>query len=661
MCGIAGMAGISDRWLLREMLARTQHRGPNDTGIYLTDQDSQSERIALGNNRLSILDLSQAGHQPMSNEDGTVWVVYNGEIYNFGELREELIRRGHHLHSHTDSEILPHLYEEYGASLVNYLNGMFAFAVWDDRKQELLIFRDKMGIKPLYYAQAGQHLYFASEIKALLACPEVRAGIDLQSVDQYCAFLYVPGPQTMFRGISKLMPGHMLTWKQGKVKTRCYWDVKYGPYVEESGAQLAEEFRGVLKNAVRRQLISDVPLGFFLSGGLDSSSLLACAAENSSRLRCYCIAYPQGAGALEQCSEDVTYARKVARHFGAELVELTVEANVADLLPKIVWHLDDPVADPAAISTYLICREAKSEVTVLLSGQGADEVLGGYRVHFAPALAKRVRRLPGFVRNFLSSSLLPWVHRHPTLLPRISPGLVLAGVRHTQRVLHAADLSLSEQYISLRSYLNTKDLHSLLASDVREQLSHREYSFRFRDRFDECADELPLHQLLYVDSKTFLPDLNLAYSDKLSMACSIEARVPFLDDEVVSFLQKVPPGQKIHGTTQKYLLRRAMRGILPEGVLSRRKAAFGLPIRSWLKHELREMVGDLLSPDAIRRSNLFEPEAVERMVRANDEGTSDYTLQIWGLLSLQLWQQTFLEQSHPAELPAIQGLAGSRA
>jgi len=275
MCGIAGMVGVCDEQLLGEMLARTRHRGPDDSGTYLGTRDTQMERVALGNNRLSILDLSPAGHQPMSNEDGTVWVVYNGEIYNFPELRRELIAQGHRLHSHTDSEILPHLYEQYGAAMVNRLNGMFAFAVWDERKQKLLIFRDRMGIKPLYYAQAGRRLYFASEIKALLACPEIQPEIEVQSLDQYCAFLYVPGPQTMLRGISKLLPGHALMWEHGELKVDSYWDSKYGPYLEGSDAELAERFRDLLQAAVRRQLISDVPVGCFLSGGLDSSTLFA--------------------------------------------------------------------------------------------------------------------------------------------------------------------------------------------------------------------------------------------------------------------------------------------------------------------------------------------------------------------------------------------------
>lgn len=661
MCGIAGMVGVADERLLSQMLSRTRHRGPDDTGMYLGRRDTPMEQIALGSNRLSVLDLSSAGHQPMSNEDASVWVVYNGEIYNFPELRKQLISQGHHLRSRTDSEILPHLYEQYGSTMVNRLNGMFAFALWDERAEKLVLFRDRMGIKPVYYAQVGRRLYFASEIKALLACPDVQATLDLQALDQYCSFLYVPGPQTMFRHISKLLPGHMLTWQGGELKLECYWDSTYGPYLSGTDAELAEQFRNLLASAVRRQLISDVPVGCFLSGGIDSSSLVACAAEATSNLRCYSIAYPKKSGALEQSTEDIHYARLVARKFGAELVEISVEPDVSELLPKIVWHLDDPVADPAAISTYLICRQAKSEVTVLLSGQGADEVLGGYRVHLAPTIANAFSAVPASWRKLLSRSLLPWLQKHGPQIPGVPAGLMLAACRYLQRMCTASDLRGSDQYLSLRSYLDNEGLQQLLSSEVKAALAERNYSFRFQQHFERCFDLPFLNQMLYVDTKTFLPDLNLAYSDKLSMACSIEARVPFLDNEIVAFLLKVAPDQKIRRLTQKYILRKAMNGTLPDQVLRRRKAAFGLPIRSWLRHDLRPMIGDLLSPERIRDRGLFEPKAVEKMIHANQAGNHDYTMQIWGLLTLELWQQTFLDQPGATELPSLPTMAISHS
>src|SRR5437588_303024 len=372
MCGIAGIAGEADELVVKDMLARIRHRGPDDTGIYATPRNHPGAKVAMGNNRLSILDLSPAGHQPTSNEDGTVWVAYNGEIYNFAELRQELENDGHRFLSHTDTEILPHLYEKYGPDMVNRLNGMFAFALWDGMAERLWLFRDRMGVKPLYYVQVGSQLYFASEIKV---------------------------------------------------------------------------------SAVRRQLISDVPIGFFLSGGLDSSALVACAAESGmSTVRCYSIAFRREHGALEQSDEDSHFARVVADRFGAKFESLPVEPEVATLLPKAIWHMDEPVADHAAIATYLICRAAKPEVRVLLSGQGADEVLGGYRVHLTHRLSRYLAHVPGPMRRTFARNLLPFLHRHAAALPFVHPGLLLAFCRFYEKLQAAADMPAEQQYSALRSY-----------------------------------------------------------------------------------------------------------------------------------------------------------------------------------------------------------------
>jgi len=645
MCGIAGMAGIAEEVLLRQMLAVTRHRGPNDSGAYVARGATAAARVAIGNNRLSIIDLSPAGHQPMCNEDRTVWVAYNGETYNFAELRQELIGDGHQFKSHTDTEVLVHLYEKHGLDMVKRLNGMFAFAVWDANKQELWLFRDRMGIKPLYYTQVGERLYFASEIKALLACEEITVEIDRTSLCQYLAYLYVPNPGSMFKGISKLPPGHRLCWRNGKVRIDCYWDLSYGNYFREGEAALAEQFRELLVAATRRQLISDVPVGFFLSGGLDSSTLLACAAQaGESSLNCYSIAYKEKYGSTEQCTDDARFAKIVAGHFGAKFHQIVVDPDVATLLPKVVWHLDDPVADPAAIATYLISRAAAPEVTVLLSGQGADEVLGGYRVHRAYKLAALLRLIPRCVREEWAPRWLKWLSVHKDSVIGISPGLLLGACRHSDKLLRTAGMEPAQQYAALRAYLLDEDIRRLLSAE--SNVATREWSYRdtFLNLFIKTAREDYLNQMLYVDAKTYLPDLNLAYSDKLSMACSIEVRVPFLDNEIVEFLQRVPPRLKIHRYTQKYILRMAMDRVLPKEILHRRKAGFGLPIRAWLRNELRVMLTDMLSEERICRRGLFDPAAVSQMIRDNDSGEQDYTLQLWGLLSLELWHESFLEQ-----------------
>lgn len=649
MCGIAGMAGIADEPMLREMLAITRHRGPNDSGTYVADGSTLASRVAIGTNRLSIIDLSPAGNQPISNEDGTVWVAYNGETYNFAELRQELLDDGHQFRSHTDTEVLVHLYEKYGAAMVKRLNGMFAFAIWDTKSQELLIFRDRMGIKPLYYTQVGGRLYFASEVKALLACDEVAIEIDHHSLCQYLAYLYVPSPDSMFRGIYKLPPGHSLRWRNGDIRVDSYWDLSYGDYFTDSEETLAERFRELLVAATRRQLISDVPVGFFLSGGLDSSTLVACAARaGESSLKCYSIAYKDEYRGTEQCTDDARYARVVADHFGAQFHQIVVDPDVASLLPKVVWHLDDPVADPAAIATYLISQAAQPEVTVLMSGQGADEVLGGYRAYRIHKMAAWLKLIPRHLREVTAPNLLKYASVHKDRVIGIPPGLLLAVCRYMDKALRTAGMARTEQYAAFRSYQLDEDMRRLLSPETNAATQAWSHRNTFLNLFEKVSGEDYLNQMLYVDAKTFLPDLNLAVADKLSMACSMEVRVPFLDNEIVEFLERVPPSLKIHGYTQKYILRKAMDGVLPKEILQRRKAAFGLPVRAWLKNELKEMLTDMLSEERIRRRGLFDAAAITKMIRENERGEREYTLQLWSLLSLELWHQAFVEQRKTA-------------
>jgi asparagine synthase (glutamine-hydrolysing) len=644
MCGIAGMAGVRDSALLDAMLKITRHRGPDDRGTYLTNGDSPEFQAAIGSNRLKVLDLSSAGHQPMSSPGGEVWVVYNGEIFNFAALRDELRADGLSFHSQTDTEVLPLLYLKYGDRMVEHLNGIFAFAIWDSRKQRLLVARDRMGVKPLYYARAGSRLYFASEVKSLLLAPELRAELDPAALSEFLSLLYVPNPGTMFKNILKLEPGCRLTWQAGKISIDRYWDSSERiPWIPGDERELARQCRTVLKDAVRRQLVSDVPVGFFLSGGLDSSALLACAAEvHSGPLRCYTIAFQREHARMEQSGDDRSYAKLVAEKFGAECHELMVAPDVAGLLSKVIWHMDDAVADPAAIATYLICREAKSDATVLLSGQGADELFGGYRVHLISTLARRLRLLPPILRERLMPAVLQAVSGLGARMPSLNPGLLMAACRFSGKALRMSGLTPQDQYIGMRSYLDGTELSSLLNPDVLG--AARPPDLMLKKHFDAAASLDFVDQMLYVDQQTFLPDLNLAYTDKQSMAASIEVRVPFLDQVVVDFMRQVPPELKLHGYTQKYILRKAMEDVLPAEVISRRKAAFGLPVRSWLQNELREMVGDLLSERRVRERGLFQPGAVARMVRENGR-SRDYTLQLWSLLTLELWQQVFIDES----------------
>ncbi len=638
------MAGVVDRDLLAAMLAITRHRGPDDTGIFVSG-NSMENAVGLGNNRLSIIDLSHAGHQPMSNEDESIWVAYNGEIFDFAKLREDLLRRGHQFKSRTDTEIIVHLYEEHGPQMVEHLNGMFAIALWDSRKEELLLFRDRVGIKPVYYSQIGPRLYFCSEIKGLLQVAEVARELDQVALANYLDLQYVPAPRTLFKGIRKLPPGHYLSWKKGKTSITQFWDATSRPNLAGGITELSEKLYSVLQDSVRRQLVSDVPVGLFLSGGLDSSAILACAAQvHSGKLKAYNIAYPQRHGRMEQSADDAFYAAMVADKFGAELHQITVEPDVVNLLPKVAYYLDDPVGDPHTVSTYLICTAARPEVTVLLSGQGADELFGGYRVHMIHRLARLMSIVPERLRSGVLLRLLRAIEKRRNQFPLLSPGLLLGICRVTEKYIHAAGLKPSDQFARARSFYDPGDVAGLIAPEIKSEAASTDWRRQMEELFSRVENDDPLGQVLYADIKTFLPDLNLNVADKLSMAASIEVRVPFLDNEVIDLVLQLPPQMKIQGLTQKRILRQAMKNRLPEPVLRRRKAAFGLPVRSWMQNELQPMMQDLLSESTLRRRGILNPAAVREMVRQNTAGERDFTIQLWSLMTLELWQQAHMDR-----------------
>ena len=645
MCGICGTAGFADRALLERMTAVISHRGPDDEGHYI----SPDGRVGLGNRRLSIIDLSSAGHQPMSNEDGTVWLTCNGEIYNFQELRRQMIRAGHRFRSNTDTEVIVHLYEDLGIECLQKLNGMFGLAVWDERKHRLLLARDPLGIKPVYYTQIGNRLLFASEVKCLLQSDLVQVEPDLEALHYFLCFLWVPGPKTMFKGIHKLMPGEMLTWEDGRVQVQRYWDVAFDEVSSRSEKELVAELKELLTQAVRRQLISDVPVGCFLSGGLDSSSILALATQvTGGPVETYTIAYQTEDARLEQSGEDRYYARRVAEYFGANHHEIEVQPDIASLLPEVVWHLDEPVADPAAITSLLICRAARPEVTVLLSGQGADEVFAGYRVHRNDRFARWLSCIPRPIRNGLFLPALQVIPRIKDCLPGTIPGLAMAVHRYSDKLLRGVDLPPEERYVFYHSYYTHAQLLSLYTAEMREGVVGFDPAQTHLAYFKPTVGTNFLNRTLYVDLKTFLTELNLTYSDKMSMAASVEVRVPLLDRSVVEFMGQVPASFKINGLTTKYLFRKAMRGIVPDEVIRRRKAGFGAPIRKWLVSDLRPMIEDLLSASRLQERGILDPTAVRRLLDENFSGTQDHTYRIWAFLTLEMWMQTFADRRQPS-------------
>jgi asparagine synthase (glutamine-hydrolysing) len=644
MCGICGTAGFAQSESLDRMINLMAHRGPDDRGVFV----SPEMMFGLGNCRLSIIDLSDAGHMPMSNEDGKIWLSYNGEIYNFASLRTELEALGHRFRSRTDSEVLVHGYEQWGADLLARLNGMFAFALVDLRNApgELLLARDRFGVKPLYYAPLNDRLVFASEIKAMLSVPEIPREVDLASLHRYLAFLWAPGPETMFKHIYKLAPGHYLHWRNGRYSIHPYWEMRFDPTRVVDEREVSMQLREILGRVVKRQMISDVPLGIFLSGGVDSSAIVALACQSSSEpVSTYTIGYRPEDSVLEQSDEDASSARLVAQRFGTKHHEIVVEPRMLDLLLKVIWHLDEPVADPAAISTYLICKAASSELKVLLSGQGGDEVFAGYRVYGLDRLSRLLRVIPPPLRNGMATSALNLLPHLQDRIPSVSPGLILGVHRYLSKLLAGIDFTPEDRFVFNRSYYTDTKQRALYSPELRELLAHSIAGDRHKDYFANIAGADFVNQMLYVDMKTFLPELNLTYSDKLSSAASVEVRVPFLDNEIIDFMSRVPANLKLKGLRAKYLLRQALDNTLPREILCRRKAGFGAPIRAWLRRDLRELVDDVLSERAIKQRGYFDARAVRNLITNDREGREDNAFRIWALLSLELWQRAFVDRS----------------
>jgi asparagine synthase (glutamine-hydrolysing) len=644
MCGIAGLANCGDKEVLARMTHVQAHRGPDDSGFW-ERRFPDGSYIGLGSRRLAILDLSADGHMPMCNRERSVWITYNGEIYNFADLRRELQSKGHTFISNTDTEVVLHLYEQEGIECVKKLNGMFAFAICDLRsgRPELFLARDHFGVKPFYYAHHGRKLVFASEVKALLHVPHIEAELDLESLHQYLTFLWVPDPNTMFRGIQKLPAGHYATFRDGELKITQYWDLTF-PVADaafpRSEADLADELRQRFQRSVESQMVSDVPIGAFLSAGLDSSSIVAMMRQATSQpVRTYTITFPRKYRVGETTLDDPNVPARLARHLGCENQQIVVEPDVADLLPRLTWHMDEPTADPAIITAYLVCREARKQATVLLSGVGGDELFAGYRKHAAHRWASAYQRVPRFLRSGLESGL--------DALPSFRGTPLKGQVRLAKKMARSASLAPQDRFIQNCTYLDTAQKMSMYTAQVQDQLRISDPAAQHHSRFEEVRDADFLNQMLYLDTKIFMTSLNLNYNDKMSMASSVEVRVPFLDRELAEFAaREIPPSLKLRGFfrhTTKHILREAMRDVLPTEVLRQPKAGFAAPVDCWLANDLREMVDDLLSETNIRTRGLFRPQAVRRFVDEHRSGTEDWSMQIWQFLTLEHWMRIFLD------------------
>jgi asparagine synthase (glutamine-hydrolysing) len=642
MCGIAGAVNWGDRESLLRMTGIQAHRGPDDAGIW-DKRFPDGTWMGLGSRRLAILDLSSDGHMPMANGDGSIWITYNGEIYNFLELRRELLTRGYSFRSNSDTEVLLHLYEAEGVECLRRLNGMFAFAICDLREAmpSLLLARDHFGVKPLYYLHRGPRLAFASEVKAILQLPDTSVAVDPAALQQYLTFLWVPDPATMFAEVKKLPAGHYAVFRGGQLHIEQYWDLPMpaaGASYPGSESELTEAVREQLKVSVKRQMISDVPVGAFLSAGLDSSSIVALMAEEAREsVPTFTITFPPNYRVGETTLDDPGVAARFARRLGCSHEEIVVEPDVVNLLPRLIWHMDEPTSDPAIIAAFIVCRQAREKVTVLLSGVGGDELFAGYRKYVANRWARVYQRLPEFSRKRL---LEPVIASLPSLRGSQWKGLV----RFAKKMNRSASLPPLDAFLMNSTYLDDAHRAALCAAQDVAELDPWE---THRAHFRRVAHAEFLNQMLYVDTKAFMISLNLTYNDKMSMASSIEVRVPFLDRELAEFVaMHVPPSLKMAGffrPTTKYILRKAMQSHLPSELLQQPKAGFAAPIDYWLAHELRDMTDDLLSESQIRKRGLFVPGMVRDLITQHRSGRHDWSMQIWQLLTLELWMQAFVD------------------
>jgi asparagine synthase (glutamine-hydrolysing) len=643
MCGIAG-------WLNRDgaepvaadsvlrMCRVLAHRGPDDEGVHVDGP------FGMGMRRLKIIDLA-TGRQPIRNEDGTVWTVFNGEIYNYLELRRCLERAGHVFATSSDTEVIVHLYEDHGDDFVTHLAGMFAIALWDARRRRLLLARDRLGIKPLYYLVDGERVLFGSEIKALLAAGAPRE-IDLQALHDYLSLNYVPGPRTILRAVKKLPPGHLMVCAGGDVALRRYWRLAY-PAPAGNGrprpeASYAEELRALLRTTVAQHLLSDVPLGVFLSGGVDSSTLVALMREMSSGpIQTFSI------GFAERSYDELAYARTVARAFDTRHHEMVVRPDAAALLPRLVRYFDEPFADSSAIPVYCVSELARRHVTVALSGEGGDEVFAGYETYTAWKLATLYRRLP----RLLAATLIPAaVRRLPTSHRKVSFDY------RAKRFVAGALRPPAEAHYWWKVIFTEEAKRALY---LRPPAGLDDPFRLYREAWEACEAPDPLTRLQHIDLSVYLPDDLLVKADRMSMAHSLEARVPFLDHRVVEFAAALPPHLKLHGLTKKYILKRAMARDLPPTILSARKRGFNVPMPVWLAGQLRDLVHDVLGASRLRRAGFFDPAAVGALIRAHESRQADLSRNIYGLLVFHLWCDEYLNAA--AAPPAFQGAACSHA
>ncbi len=631
MCGICGQVNRDadrpvDGRILRSMNAVVQHRGPDSDGFYLAGN------VGLAVRRLAVIDLV-TGDQPLSNENNTVWIVFNGEVYNYPELRVQLEQRGHRFRTQTDTEAVVHLYEDYGPECVHHLRGMFAFAIWDTELQRLLLVRDRIGKKPLFYGEHDDALLFGSEIKCILQYPHLERVVDLEAIHHYLTLQYVPDPWTAFKGIRELPPAHRLLWQNGRATLECYWDLDYEPKWDQPEPLLKEQLRELITDAVRLRLVSDVPLGAHLSGGIDSSIIVGLMASLMSQpVKTFSIGF-----SVEGFSE-LPYARQVAEKFDTDHHEFILEPDVLSILPKLVEHFDEPFADPAAIPTWCLAEMTRRHVTVALNGDGGDEAFAGYQRYYGDRIADAYRMVPAAIRHGVFDRVL-----------RILPiGVNTPMERNTlmalRQLAQAAEMSHEASIARWGGYFTEQDKYRLYTEDMRQALNGTESAAILMRSFREARAKGRVDRTLYTDVHNYLPGALLPKVDRTTMAHSLEARSPFLDHKVLEFAARLPQSWKLRGRETKRILRQVFAELLPPPVAKRGKVGFGVPLTLWFRGPLAGAAEELLLGAGARSRRYLRQDAVARLLEENRRGAGDHGKRIWSLLNLEMWLEKYKAQ-----------------
>ena len=627
MCGIVGFVSKNsseqDRTILEKMNEAIAHRGPDDDGFYL------GEGVALGMRRLSIIDVA-GGKQPIHNADKTKWIVFNGEIYNYQQLREDLEKRGHKFYTNSDTEAIVHLYDEYGADCLQHLRGMFAIAIWDTVDKSLFLARDRVGKKPILYShQDNGDLIFGSEFQALLQHPDISREVDLEAIDSYMSYLCIPAPLTAFKQIRKLEPGHWLRWKNGAIETKRYWLPDFSHKIKISEDEAIEETTRILRESTKLRMISEVPLGAFLSGGVDSSIVVALMAQESSKpVKTFSIGFE------EQDFSELKYAKRVAEHVGAEYNEFVVRPNALEILPTLVEHYGEPYADSSAIPTYYVSKETRKYVTVALNGDGGDESFAGYERHVAMQIAETYKRIPKVLRKALIESPV-------NLLP--TSELKRSRFRDAKRFLQAANLPKTERYFRWMSTFNRDAKLDLYTKDFAASVFDHNPSAYLDRWFAKANGSGILDAALLTDQMTYLPNDLLVKVDIASMANSLEARSPFLDHKLIEFAATLPEDLKTRRFQTKSLLKKVAARLVPKEVVYRRKMGFGVPIGKWFREDLKDFVRSVLLSEKSLTRGIVKREMLEKYVNEHTNGERDHSFQLWTLLMLELWFQRFID------------------